>query len=74
MISKYPENLEYFKNYEEICGISHRELYKKIGAEFKSKIAKVHELCAIEDRAEFKKEFSLFIKPYYQKNLISLFA
>lgn len=28
----------------------------------------------IEDSAEFCKEFSTFIKPYYKKNLISLFA
>lgn len=32
------------------------------------------ELCYIEDGEEFTKHFSDFIKPYYTKNLISLFT
>lgn len=74
LIAKYPENVEYIRNYEELNSLSARELFKKIGSEFKSKIAKIHELCRIEDRSEFQKEFGQFIKPYFQKNLISLFA
>ena len=34
----------------------------------------MHELACIADSQEFRKEFAGFIKPYYQKNLISLFA
>ena len=41
---------------------------------FKSKIARIYEFCYIQDGAEFKKAFSEYVKPYYQRNLISLFA
>ena len=51
-----------------------REYYKHMNTEFSSKISKIFELSCISDPEEFKKEFSDFIKPYYQKNLISLYA
>ena len=49
-------------------------MFIKAQEEFKSKIAKVYELCHVEDSAEFKKIFSEMIKPYYERNLISLYA
>lgn len=46
----------------------------KARSDFKSKIAHVHELACIDNSEEFRKEFTIFIRPYYQKNLISLYA
>lgn len=51
-----------------------QQYYRYLNTEYKSKISKIYELCVISDDAEFKTAFVNFIKPYYKKNLISLFA
>lgn len=74
LLHKFPENLEYLKQYQELNRMSSREAFVKAQKEFKSKIARILELCHIEDPEEFKSNFSDFIKPYYVKNLISLYT
>lgn len=38
------------KLYQQINNISDSELYKKMRTEFKSKIAKIYEICTITDK------------------------
>jgi hypothetical protein len=74
LLEKYPDNLEYLQQYQSLRHVGRREACVKARKNYKSKIALVHELACIEDDQEFRKEFAAFAKPYYQKNLISLFA
>ena len=64
----------YLKQYQHLNQLGSREVFVKAQKEFGSKIAKIYELCHVEDDDEFKKIFSEMIKPYYQRNLISLYA
>lgn len=66
--------MEYLKQYQNLSHLSRRDACIKARDSFKSKIAIVQELACIEDSQDFKKAFAGFIKAYYQKNLISLFA
>ena len=74
LIAKFPDNIEYLKQYQHLHGINKRESYVRARTLFQSKIARVYELACIEDSQEFRKEFTAFAKPYYQKNLISLYG
>lgn len=74
LLKKFPDNLEYLKQYQNLHHLQRREACIKARTDFNSKIAQVHELACIDDDVEFKKEFSSFVKPYYKKNLISLYA
>ncbi len=53
---------------------SDRELYTIVSKEFGSKIAKLLFVSVLEEEKEFKSEFAALIKPYYKKNLVSLFS
>ena len=54
-------------------GWTGKEVHEKMISSFSSKISQIHLLCHIQDSAVFKGKFAELIKPYYQKNLISLF-
>ena len=45
-----------------------------VNKEFGSKIAKILFVSVLDNEEEFKREFAALIKPYFKKNLVSLFA
>lgn len=65
--------MDYIRKYQKFTGLSGKEVHEKMISEFSSKISKIHLLCYIQDANDFKGKFADLIKPYFQKNLISLF-
>lgn len=49
LLKKFPDNIEYLKQYQKINSLGTREAFVKARVDFKSKIARVYELCYIED-------------------------
>jgi hypothetical protein len=47
LIKKFPENLEYLQQYQNLNHLSRREVCIKARTQYKSKIAHVHELACI---------------------------
>ncbi len=76
LVREFPDNDDYLTGYLQLLKVEPEntaDLYKEIQEKYKSKVAHLGYLGCLNDREQFKQEFTKFVVPYYRRNIISLF-